>query len=215
MTFKIEQIPVGKMANFTYLIIDNEEKEIAIVDPSWDLEKIFEIINKNKYKVTYIINTHSHFDHVLGNDQIIAITKCKVIQHKNSLEKHDISVNDGDKFMIGKTIVQVLFTPGHSKDSICLIVDFKIIITGDTLFVGNCGRTDLPGSDPEEMYNSLFGKIIKLDNNMIVYPGHNYGYKPTSTIEEEKKNNYVLVHRSKNEFIKFITHGELLNDRKV
>ncbi len=208
MTFKIEQIPVGKMANFTYLIIDNEEKEIAIVDPSWDLEIIFEIINKNKYKVTYIINTHSHFDHVLGNDQIIAITKCKVIQHKNSLEKHDISVNDGDKFMIGKTIVQVLFTPGHSKDSICLIVDFKIIITGDTLFVGNCGRTDLPGSDPEEMYNSLFGKIMKLDNNMIVYPGHNYGYKPTSTIEEEKKNNYVLVPRSKNEFIKFITHGE-------
>lgn len=208
MTFKIEQIPVGKMANFTYLIIDNEEKEIAIVDPSWDLEKIFAIINKNKYRVTYIINTHSHFDHVLGNDQIIAVTKCKVIQHENSLEKHDISVNDGDKFMIGKTIVQVLFTPGHSKDSICLIVDSKIIITGDTLFVGNCGRTDLPGSDPEEMYNSLFEKIIKLDNNIIVYPGHNYGYKPISTIEEEKKNNYVLIPRSKSEFIKFITHGE-------
>ena len=208
MTFKIEQIPVGKMANFTYLIIDNEEKEIAIVDPSWDLEKIFAIINKNQYTVTYIINTHSHFDHVLGNDQIIAVTKCKVIQHENSLEKHDISVNDGDKFMIGKTIVQVLFTPGHSKDSICLIVDSKIIITGDTLFVGNCGRTDLPGSDPEEMYNSLFEKIIKLDNNMVIYPGHNYGYKPISTIEEEKKNNYVLIPRSKNEFIKFITHGE-------
>jgi len=208
MTFKIEQIPVGKMANFTYLIIDNEEKEIAIVDPSWDLEKIFAIINKNQYTVTYIINTHSHFDHVLGNDQIIAVTKCKVIQHENSLEKHDISVNDGDKFMIGKTIVQVLFTPGHSKDSICLIVDSKIIITGDTLFVGNCGRTDLPGSDPEEMYNSLFEKIIKLDNNMVIYPGHNYGYKPISTIEEEKKNNYVLVPRTKNEFIKFITHGE-------
>ncbi len=208
MTFKIEQIPVGKMANFTYLIIDNEEKEIAIVDPSWDLEKIFAIINQNQYTVTYIINTHSHFDHVLGNDQIIAVTKCKVIQHENSLEKHDISVNDGDKFMIGKTIVQVLFTPGHSKDSICLIVDSKIIITGDTLFVGNCGRTDLPGSDPEEMYNSLFEKIIKLDNNMVIYPGHNYGYKPISTLEEEKKNNYVLVPRSKNEFIKFITHGE-------
>lgn len=208
MTFKIEQIPVGKMANFTYLIIDNEEKEIAIVDPSWDLEKIFAIINKNQYTVTYIINTHSHFDHVLGNDQITAVTKCKIIQHENSLEKHDISVNDGDKFMIGKTIVQVLFTPGHSKDSICLIVDSKIIITGDTLFVGNCGRTDLPGSDPEEMYNSLFEKIIKLDNNMVIYPGHNYGYKPISTIEEEKKNNYVLVPRSKNEFIKFITHGE-------
>jgi hydroxyacylglutathione hydrolase len=208
MTFKIEQIPVGKMANFTYLIIDNEDKEIAIIDPSWDLEKIFEIIKKNDYKIKYIINTHSHYDHILGNDQIVAITKCKVIQHKNSKEKHDISVNDGDEFKIGKTLIKVLFTPGHSKDSICLIVDSKIIITGDTLFVGNCGRTDLPGSDPEEMYNSLFEKILKLDNNLVVYPGHNYGYKSISTIGEEKKNNYVLLPRSREQFIKFMTGEE-------
>lgn len=208
MTFKIEQIPVGKMANFTYLIIDNEDKEIAIIDPSWDLEKIFEIIKKNDYKIKYIINTHSHYDHILGNDQIVDITKCKVIQHKNSKEKHDISVNDGDEFRVGKTLIKVLFTPGHSKDSICLIVDSKIIITGDTLFVGNCGRTDLPGSDPEEMYYSLFEKILKLDNNLVVYPGHNYGYKSISTIGEEKKNNYVLFPRSKEQFIKFMTGEE-------
>lgn len=208
MTFKIEQIPVGKMANFTYLIIDNEEKETAIIDPSWDLEKIFEIIKKNEYKIKYIINTHSHYDHILGNDQIVAITKCKVIQHKNSKEKHDISVNDGDEFKVGKTLIKVFFTPGHSKDSICLIVDSKIIITGDTLFIGNCGRTDLPGSDPEEMYNSLFEKILNLDNNLVVYPGHNYGYKSISTIGEEKKNNYVLFPRSKEQFIKFMTGAE-------
>jgi hydroxyacylglutathione hydrolase len=208
MTFKIEQIPVGKMANFTYLIIDNEDKEIAIIDPSWDLEKIFEIIKKNEYKIKYIINTHSHYDHILGNDQIVDITKCKVIQHKNSKEKHDISVNDGDEFKVGKTLIKVLFTPGHSKDSMCLIVDSKIIITGDTLFVGNCGRTDLPGSDPEQMYDSLFEKILKLDNNLVVYPGHNYGYKSISTIGEEKKNNYVLFPRSREQFIKFMTGEE-------
>lgn len=208
MNFKIEQIPVGKMANFTYLIIDNEEKETAIIDPSWDLEKIFEIIKKNQYKIKYIINTHSHYDHILGNDQIVAITKCKVIQHKNSKEKHDISVNDGDEFKVGETLVKILFTPGHSKDSICLIVDSKIIITGDTLFVGNCGRTDLPGSDPEEMYNSLFEKILNLDDNLVVYPGHNYGYKSISTIGEEKKNNYVLFPRTKEQFIKFMTGEE-------
>jgi glyoxylase-like metal-dependent hydrolase (beta-lactamase superfamily II) len=196
------------MANFTYLIIDNEEKETAIIDPSWDLEKIFEIIKKNEYKIKYIINTHSHYDHILGNDQIVAITKCKVIQHKNSKEKHDISVNDGDEFKVGKTLIKVFFTPGHSKDSICLIVDSKIIITGDTLFIGNCGRTDLPGSDPEEMYNSLFEKILNLDNNLVVYPGHNYGYKSISTIGEEKKNNYVLFPRSKEQFIKFMTGEE-------
>ncbi len=209
MVFQIEQIPVGKMANFTYLIIDNEEKETAIIDPSWDLEKIFEIIKKNQYKVKYVINTHSHYDHILGNDQIVAITKCKVIQHKNSKEKHDISVNDGDECEVGKTLIKILFTPGHSKDSICLIVDSKIIITGDTLFVGNCGRTDLPGSNPEEMYNSLFGKILNLDDNLVVYPGHNYGYKSISTIGEEKKNNYVLFPRTKEQFIKFMTGEEL------
>jgi hydroxyacylglutathione hydrolase len=208
LTFRIEQIAVGKMANFTYLIIDNEEKEIAVIDPSWDLEKIFERIKKNEYKVKYVINTHSHFDHIIGNDQIVSTIKCKVMQHNNSREKHDISLKDGDEFMIGKTIVHVIFTPGHSKDSICLIVDSKAIITGDTLFVGNCGRIDLPGSDPEEMYNSLFEKIMNLDNNLIVYPGHDYGYKPTSTIEEEKKNNYILVPRTRNEFIRFITQGE-------
>lgn len=209
MTFKIEQISVGQMANFSYLITDDgEEKETAVIDPSWDLEKILEIIKKNGYRVKYIINTHSHFDHVLGNDQIVAITKCKVIQHQNSKEKHDISVNDGDELKIGKTLLKVLFTPGHSKDSICLIVDSKIIITGDTLFVGNCGRIDLPGSDPEEMYNSLFEKILNLDDNLVVYPGHNYGYKPISSIGEEKKNNYVLVPRTKEHFIKFMTGEE-------
>ena len=209
MTFKIEQILVGQMANFSYLITDDgEEKETAIIDPSWDLEKILEIIKKNGYHVKYIINAHSHFDHVLGNDHSVAITKCKVIQHQNSKEKHDISVNDGDELKIGKTLLKVLFTPGHSKDSICLIVDSKIIITGDTLFVGNCGRTDLPGSDPEEMYNSLFEKILKLDDNLVVYPGHNYGYKPISTIGEEKENNYVLVPRTKEHFIKFMTGEE-------
>jgi hydroxyacylglutathione hydrolase len=208
MAFKIEQIPVGNMANFTYLLIDNEEKETAIVDPSWDLEKIFEIIKKNEYKVKYVINTHSHYDHILGNDQIVAITKCKVIQHKNSKEKHDISVNDGEELKVGKTPLKVLFTPGHSKDSICLIVDSKIIITGDTLFIGNCGRTDLPDSDPEDMYNSLFEKILNLDDNLVVYPGHNYGYKPISTIGEEKKNNYVLIPRTKEQFIKFMAGEE-------
>jgi hydroxyacylglutathione hydrolase len=208
MTFKIEQILVGNMANFTYLLIDDEEKETAIIDPSWDLEKIFELVKNNQYKVRYIINTHSHFDHTLGNEQIVEITKCKVIQHENSKIKHDIGVKDGDEISLGKTQMKVLFTPGHSKDSICLVIDSKIIITGDTLFVGNCGRTDLPGGDPKEMYNSLFEKLSNLDDKLVIYPGHNYGYKPISTIAEEKENNYVLVPRTQEQFVKFMTGEE-------
>ncbi|HET9773814.1 MAG TPA: MBL fold metallo-hydrolase [Nitrososphaeraceae archaeon] len=208
MTLKIEQIQVGQMANFTYLIIDEEEKEIAIIDPSWDLDKIFEIIKRNSYRVKFIINTHTHFDHILGNEQVLAITNCQIVQHENSMDRHDIAVKDGDRIRVGNIVIDILYTPGHSKDSICLIVDSKIIFTGDTLFVGNCGRIDLPGGNVNEMYDSLLRRIIKLNDELTVYPGHNYGMKTVSTIGEEKNTNYVLAPRTLQEFIQFMTGEE-------
>lgn len=208
MTLKIEQIQVGQMANFTYLIIDEEEKEIAIIDPSWDLDKIFEIIKRNSYRVKFIINTHTHFDHILGNEQVLAITNCQIVQHENSMDRHDIAVKDGDRIRVGNIVIDILHTPGHSKDSICLIVDSKIIFTGDTLFVGNCGRIDLPGGNVNEMYDSLLRRIIKLNDELIVYPGHNYGMKTVSTIGEEKNTNCVLAPRTLQEFIQFMTGEE-------
>ena len=208
MTLKIEQIQVGQMANFTYLIIDEEEKEIAIIDPSWDLDKIFEIIKRNSYSVKFIINTHTHFDHILGNEQVLAITNCQIVQHENSMDRHDIAVKDGDRIRVGNIVIDILHTPGHSKDSICLIVDSKIIFTGDTLFVGNCGRIDLPGGNVNEMYDSLLRRIIKLNDELILYPGHNYGMKTVSTIGEEKNTNYVLAPRTLQEFIQFMTGEE-------
>jgi len=208
MTLKIEQIQVGQMANFTYLIIDEEEKEIAIIDPSWNLDKIFEIIKRNSYRVKFIINTHTHFDHILGNEQVLAITNCQIVQHENSMDRHDIAVKDGDRIRVGNIVIDILHTPGHSKDSICLIVDSQIIFTGDTLFVGNCGRIDLPGGNVNEMYDSLLRRIIKLNDELIVYPGHNYGMKTVSTIGEEKNTNYVLAPRTLQEFIQFMTGEE-------
>ena len=208
MTLKIEQIQVGQMANFTYLIIDEEEKEIAIIDPSWDLDKIFGIIKRNSYRVKFIINTHTHFDHILGNEQVLAITNCQIVQHENSMDRHDIAVKDGDRIRVGNIVIDILHTPGHSKDSICLIVDSKIIFTGDTLFVGNCGRIDLPGGNVNEMYDSLLRRIIKLNDELILYPGHNYGMKTVSTIGEEKNTNYVLAPRTLQEFIQFMTGEE-------
>jgi hydroxyacylglutathione hydrolase len=208
MTLKIEQIQVGQMANFTYLVIDEEEKEIAIIDPSWDLDKIFEIIKRNSYRVKFIINTHTHFDHILGNEQVLAITNCQIVQHENSMDRHDIAVKDGDRIRVGNIVIDILHTPGHSKDSICLIVDSKIIFTGDTLFVGNCGRIDLPGGNVNEMYDSLLRRIIKLNDELRVYPGHNYGMKTVSTIGEEKNTNYVLAPRTLQEFIQFMTGEE-------
>jgi len=204
----ILQIPVGQMANFTYIIADDESREAAVIDPAWDLDVIFHSIKKNGWRAKYVINTHTHFDHVLGNDQVAAVTGAKIVQHKNSQLAKQVAVSDGDVIEIGSIRLRVLHTPGHSKDSICLILDDHLIFTGDTLFVGNCGRTDLPGSDPAEMYHSLFDRLAKLDEKLVVYPGHNYGSTPTSTIGNEKKTNYVLQPRSKQKFLEFMTSGD-------
>ncbi|MFL6310450.1 MAG: MBL fold metallo-hydrolase [Nitrososphaera sp.] len=202
------QIAVGQMANFTYIVSDEENGEAAIIDPSWDLDKIFHTLKKNNWQAKYIINTHTHFDHVIGNEQVAEVTGAKIVQHKNSQLEKDIAVSDGDIVQIGNIMLRILYTPGHSKDSMCLLVDDKFILTGDTLFVGNCGRVDLPGSDAKEMYYSLFDRLAKLDENLIIYPGHDYGSTSTSTIRHEKKTNYILQTRSKQEFLDLMTAGE-------
>jgi hydroxyacylglutathione hydrolase len=204
----ILQIAVGQMANFTYIIADDESGEAAIIDPSWNLEKIFQILRSNGWRAKYVINTHTHFDHVLGNEQLVEVTGAQIVQHKNSQLKKDISVSDGDTIEIGAMRMQVLYTPGHSKDSVCLLLDNQFIFTGDTLFVGNCGRVDLPGSDAQEMYYSLFDRLARLDEKLVLYPGHNYGPTSVSTIGDEKKTNYVLQARSKQEFLELMTAGD-------
>jgi len=202
------QIEVGQMANFTYIVADEENGEAAVIDPSWNLDKIFQTLKKKNWRAKYIINTHTHFDHVIGNEQVVEITGAKIVQHKNSQLDKDIAVSDGDMIEIGRIKLRVLHTPGHSKDSVCLLYDDQFILTGDTLFVGNCGRVDLPGSDPIEMYYSLFDRLAKLDEKLIVYPGHNYGPTSISTIGHEKKTNYVFKPRSKQEFLELMIAGE-------
>ena len=199
----VKQIPVGSMANFTYIIADEKTKVAAVIDPSWDLEKVLDMLKTNDLQLHYIINTHTHFDHVLGNEQMTTLTGAKIIMHKNSaLDKHT-AVDDGDTVQLGNLNIKVIYTPGHSKDAICLLVENKLF-TGDTLFVGNCGRVDLPGGSAAELYDSLFGKIAKLDDRIEVYPGHNYGSKPYSTIGDEKRTNNVLKVRTKEEFQLFM-----------
>ncbi|MFY9873365.1 MAG: MBL fold metallo-hydrolase [Candidatus Nitrosopolaris sp.] len=208
MTLKIVQIPVGQMANFTYILTDENSGESAVIDPSWELEKIFAILEKNGWKVKYIINTHTHFDHILGNEQVAAVTGAKIIQHKDSTETYDIPVEDGQIIQVGKIMIRIVHTPGHSKDSMSLVVNNELVLTGDTLFVGNCGRVDLPGSDASEMYDSLFEKIAKLEESLVVYPGHDYGSKKTSTIGEEKRTSTVLKARSRADFVRYMASAD-------
>lgn len=139
---KVHQIEVGNMQNFTYVVEDEETRQAIVIDPSWDLEKINDIIQRNNLSVKYIVNTHYHFDHTIGNEAMVKQTGAKIIQYETSEIKHDIKVSDGDKIKFGSSELLVLYTPGHSQDSMCLVGDGKIF-SGDTLFVGTCGRVDL------------------------------------------------------------------------
>lgn len=200
---KVHQIQVGNMQNFTYVVEDEDSGEAIIIDPSWDLLEIELIIKRNDLKVKYIVNTHHHFDHTLGNEGMINSTHAKIIQHEASELKHDISVKDGDIIEFGNSKLTVYHTPGHSKDSICLVGDGKIF-SGDTLFVGNCGRVDLPGGSAKELYHSLFDVLYALDDSLVLYPGHNYGHAETSTIGREKITNLVMQKRSEQEFVEMM-----------
>jgi len=201
MIFK--QIPVGTFQNFSYLIGDPETHRAALVDPAWEVDRLLSLCAEAGLTVQYVINTHSHHDHIEGNDAVVKRTHAKVVAHESSPIRKDIPVNDGDSIEVGSLRVQAIHTPGHCPDHICLLVGGKVL-TGDTLFVGECGRTDLAGGDPGAMYESLFNKLMALDDSIEVYPGHDYGPRPSSTIGEERRTNYTLKPRTKREFIRFM-----------
>jgi glyoxylase-like metal-dependent hydrolase (beta-lactamase superfamily II) len=189
--------------NFSYIVADNVTKEAVVVDPSFNAEAIVRLLRDKNLNVKYIINTHDHIDHIADNEYIKSNFNAKIVAHKLSEVKKDISVADGDVVNVGSIRIKVIHTPGHTPDSICLLVNGKLL-TGDTLFVGECGRTDLPSGSPEDMYHSLH-KMIKLDDGIEVYPGHDYGASPHSTIGLEKRTNYTLENRTLDEFIEFMS----------
>jgi len=190
--------------NFSYVIADEITKEAIVVDSSYNVDMLIRILNGGGFKLKYIVNTHGHPDHTSGNESLRSVFEAKTLAHKHSHLKPDLTVNDDDALNFGSLEIKVIYTPGHSRDSICLLFDGRTLLTGDTLFVGECGRTDLPGGDPRSLYDSLFNKLMKLEDYVAVYPGHDYGTKRFSTIGEERRSNYVLQPRSLDEFLAFM-----------
>lgn len=189
--------------NFSYILADEKSKETMVVDPSYNNAEIYHIMDSQDLKLKYIVNTHSHRDHIIGNDDLKARYGGKIVANHLSHISKDLEVGEGDILEVGSIKIKVIYTPGHSSDSICLLADDKIL-TGDTLFVGECGRTDLSGGDPHQMYYSLFGKLMALNDDLEVYPGHDYGSKYKSTIGHERRFNYTLEKRTVEEFIEFM-----------
>jgi hydroxyacylglutathione hydrolase len=202
----IEQFKVGA-DNFSYVIYNSATKEAAIVDPSFDASKTLNFIKQNNLNLKYIIITHYHFDHSKDIASVKkAISSANVVASeldgKKLNEKVDIFVTDGKKLSLGEINLQFILTPGHTPGGICILVDNKAIITGDTLFIGDCGRTDLSDGNINQMFKSLQEKIKPLPDNVIVYPGHDYGEKPFDTLGSQKKKNKTLLARNIEEFSK-------------
>ncbi len=196
------------MATFCYLVGDRSSKTCALIDPAFETKRILREVKKNDYSVTHVINTHFHFDHSSGNSAIIAKTGAKLFIHhmdakplrkitsrvitrvlggKNS-PKPDILLSDGDEIKIGKVKLTVLHTPGHTRGGICLYAAGSVF-TGDTLFVSAVGRTDLPGGSHKVLLQSIREKIYTLPGETRVWPGHDYGPHPHSTVAREKRTN--------------------------
>ena len=190
--------------NLSYVIADEETKETAVVDPGFDSDEIKNLLGTENLRLIYVINTHDHVDHVASEDALKLRFGAKTVSHRLSNHATDVRVDEGDVLRVGSIFIRVLYTPGHTVDSICLLIDGKKLLTGDTLLAGTVRNTILASGDSRSLYESLFGKILKLSDEVEVFPGHERGGRVSSTIGEEKRVNRALQARSYAEFVELI-----------
>lgn len=184
------QIAAGEMANFAYLIYCPATLVGVAVDPSFAPDRLLEQARQLSVKLELLINTHGHPDHGAGNQRIMEVAGVPLAGHPLDLPQADLHLDEGSRITFGDGIIEVLHTPGHTPGSICLYAP-GLVVTGDTLFVTRCGRADLPGSDVRELYRSL-RRLAALPPETRVYPGHDYGPQPVSTIAFELEHNPYL-----------------------
>ncbi|MBI4196224.1 MAG: MBL fold metallo-hydrolase [Deltaproteobacteria bacterium] len=195
--FYLKQLEVGMMQNFNYLIGDPETKECAWVDPAWEVDRLLKMAKADGYQIKKILLTHNHFDHIDGVPAVVKATGAEVYIHPEDeapvrkKAAHIIPATAGMEFKIGHLKVAAIHTPGHTPGSTCYLVEDLHLVTGDTLFQGNCGRCDLPGSSPQRLFESL-QHLKSLDPSTKVYPGHDYGTRTVTTIGYEKEHNPTM-----------------------
>ena len=197
----------------TYIVACPQSCDAVIIDPAGDEDKLLSLLEIKSLRAKYIVNTHGHADHVLGNQTLKNLLKIPVCMHEADdrffsdpsvreissqelklppTDPVDIKLKDGDVLELGTLNIEVIHTPGHTPGSVCYLVG-ENLFTGDTLFVGAAGRTDLIGGSLNTLIKSIEKKLIVLPKQTIVWPGHDYGESPSSTIGREMEENPYIT----------------------
>ncbi len=214
---KIKQIKVGPLGVFAYIVACSETKKGIIIDPGGEANQLVELIRSERFEITYILNTHGHADHVMANQKLknLLPNKQHVAVGMHSEDKRlfidqqmpkrsanqskrlespvvDRLLHHGDVLDVGRMRINVIHTPGHTPGSVCFHTE-KNLFTGDTLFVGAVGRTDIPGGSLDTLLASLQNRIMPLPPDTIIWPGHDYGERPTTTLGREMRENPYIT----------------------
>ncbi len=207
--YSIHTLELGPMENFIYLLHDHASNTAALVDPAWEVDKILRLAQQKNIKITDILLTHSHHDHINGLEQMLNSTDAQVhlLKEEAKFWGENLSKpmlhHGGDTLKLGNSEIKILHTPGHTPGSACFYLGSDLI-AGDTLFVFGCGRCDLPGGDPEQMFHTLNRIKTELPAATILHPGHNYAPQaPTSTLHEQCEGNPFLHFDLANDFMKY------------
>jgi hydroxyacylglutathione hydrolase len=199
------------MENFVYLITDKATGRAAVVDPAWDVPAILAAARQAKVNITDILLTHSHHDHINGIEAVLEASDARVhlLNEEARFWGHALIKpqlhHGGDTLQLGETTINILHTPGHTPGSACYHIN-EDLITGDTLFVFGCGRCDLRGGDPEQMYDTLRRLREELPRQTRILPGHNYATQPTSSMAEQTEGNPFMHFEDKDRFVEYRMH---------
>ena len=214
MLFK--QVFDTRTSTYTYLIASAKGREAVIIDPVIEnVDDYIKLLRELDLKLVKVIDTHIHADHITGASKLKQITNCVTLMGEHTpADTVEIKVKDNEVIDIDDLKIKSLYTPGHTSDSYSFLLD-NYVFTGDTLLINGTGRTDFQNGSSKDAYNSLFGKILKLPDETLVYPGHDYNGKFSSTIGEEKRSNPRLQVNSINEYVDIMSNLKLSKPKLI